>query len=334
MPTEPEAPVAAAILTWNGAHLLEMVLGSLERQDFRDFTTIVVDNGSTDGTVELVRERWPWARVVALPDNVGITAGLNKCVEAASGSEFVALLNNDVELEPRWLSELVAALRAEPTAASASGKVLRYDRPHLIDSAGDEMAWSGAAIGRGAGEVDRGQYDAPGRVFGACGGVGLFRMGAFDDVGPFDEQFEAYHEDSDWAFRAQLAGWTSVYTPAAIARHVGGASSGHDSDFALFHGMRNAIWLIVKNYPASSLLRHAPELLRRHTLLVVYNARGGRLRLLARAWVAAMRGLPAVMAKRRQVQRHATVGAAALEPVLVHDGRRRAHVPTPPRRER
>src|SRR5688500_4802568 len=101
-----------------------MVLDSLEGQDLAGFRTVVVDNGSTDGTVELVRRRWPWAEVVALPQNLGITAGLNRCVEAAYGSEFVALLNQDVKLDPHWLSALVTALRADPLAASASGKVL------------------------------------------------------------------------------------------------------------------------------------------------------------------------------------------------------------------
>ena len=316
MPTDGEPSVTAVVLNWNGGHLLDTVLGSLERQDYGNVRTVVVDNGSSDGSADLVRERWPRARLVSLPANVGITAGLNCCVDAAAGSEFVALVNNDVELDPRWLSELVGALAAEPRAASASGKVLSHARPELIDRAGDEMAWSGEAVCRGAGELDRGQYDLPAEVFGTSAAAALFRTAAFEAVGPFDEQFGAYHEDTDWCFRARLMGWTSLYAPTAVALHIGSASAGRDSDFALYHGMRNAVWVIAKNYPARSLTRHAPELARRHARMVFDNTRCGRLPLLARAWRDALRGLPAVLAKRREVQRRATVDAAALEPVL------------------
>jgi GT2 family glycosyltransferase len=313
-----QAPsLAVAVLTWNGAHLIGMALDSLGHQNVDGFRTVVVDNGSTDGTVGLVMERWPWAEVVALPGNVGITAGLNRCVQEAAGSEFIALVNNDVELAPSWLEELMLALRADPRAASASGKVLSFHRRELIDRAGDVMAWSGEAVGRGCGELDRGQYDEPGEVFSACAGVGLFRSAVFAEIGGFDEQFSAYHEDTDWGFRARLAGWTSVYTPSAVAWHIGSATAGPASDFSLYHGMRNAIWLIAKNYPAASLVRHAPELLWRHVLMFMRNALGGRFRLLARAWGEALRGMPAVLAKRRDVQRLKSVETKALERALV-----------------
>ncbi len=304
------------MLTWNGRELLDMVLGSIARQDLGSFRTIVVDNGSTDGTVEIVRRRWPDVEVVELGANLGITTGLNRCVEAARGSDLVALVNQDVELDPAWLSTLTAALQAAPRAASASGKVLSYHRPELIDRAGDVMAWTGEAVGRGAGEVDRGQYEEPAEVFCACAGVGLFRMRAFEHVGPFDDDFSAYHEDTDWGFRARLAGWTSIYVPGAPARHVGGASAGHQSEFALYHGMRNGLWTIAKNYPAWSLAVHAPDLLRRHALMAFYVTRGRLLPVLLRAWGDAVRGLPRVLRKRRRVQRLATVDRRTLEAAL------------------
>jgi GT2 family glycosyltransferase len=309
--------VAVAVLTWNDRALLERCLRSVACQDYEDFRTIVVDNGSTDGTVAALHRTWPDVEVVALPENIGITAGINRCVETAAGADLIALLNNDVELDPRWLSELVTTLTAEPQAASASGKVLRLNAPEVIDRTGDVMAWDGEAIGRGGGELDQGQYDFPGSVFAACGGMGLFRAAAFHDVGLFDADFFAYHDDTDWGFRARLAGWTSIYTPSAVAWHVGGASFGHESQFALYHGMRNAVWLIAKNYPRQSLVRHAPDLLRRHAMLVLSVTRDGRLGVLARAWRDAARGLPLILAKRREVQRRAAVEPSALETALV-----------------
>jgi GT2 family glycosyltransferase len=191
--------------------------------------------------------------------------------------------------------------------------VLRYEDPRIIDRAGDEMSWSGEANGRGAGEHDRGQYDVAGPVFCACAGVGLFRMAAFEAIGMFDDQFFGFHEDTDWGLRARLAGWTSVYTPTAVARHVGGATFGTQSEFVLYHGLRNSVWTIAKNYPASSLLRHAPELLWRHAAILFHNVLGRRPGLVARAWRDAARGLPAIIAKRREVQRLRTADHAALD---------------------
>jgi GT2 family glycosyltransferase len=310
--------VSVVIPTWNGRALLDVALASLERQSLAPAEVIVVDNGSSDGTADHVRERWPAVTLLALPENTGFAAATNRGIERARG-DVVALVNNDVELHPDFLRELVAGLEADQGAASAAAKMLRFDDRGVIDATGDTLRWSGIALQRGQGERDRGQYDAPGRVFSACAGAAAYRRSAFDELGLFDEAFFAYLEDVDWGFRAQLAGRGCVYVPTAIAYHVGSASTrreGRPDPF--FYGLprRNNVWMVLKSYPASALLRYAPLLLVNHAGLVYVAVRDGMARAHLRALWAAARGLPRVLRQRRAIQRGRRVGRRELEPLI------------------
>ncbi|MGH3994108.1 MAG: glycosyltransferase, partial [Pseudonocardiaceae bacterium] len=168
-----------AVLSYDGRHLLETMLPSLAAQEFRDYRVVVVDNGSSDGTAGWLAEHWPQVAVVALPDNVGVTPALNVCVREAR-TEFVGLFNNDLELHPAALGELVGALREHPQAASAGAKLVDFHDHAVLDGAGDTFAWAGTGDRRGHGERDRGQYDQPGEFFGACGGAAVYRRAAFE----------------------------------------------------------------------------------------------------------------------------------------------------------
>ena len=236
---------------------------SLERQGYRDFEALIVDNGSSDGTAEHVRERWPWAQLVELPGNVGFASGVNAGIERARG-DFVALVNNDMELHPDFLGELVTALDAAPEAAAATAKMLGFDDRGAIDGTGDMLRWSGVVMPRGRGERDRGQYDDATEVFSACGGAALYRRAAFDDVGLFDDAFFAQMEDVDWGFRARLLGYGCRYVPGAVAYHKGSASmrrEGRPDPWFWGLPVRNCIWMWSKNYPRDCLARNAHLLL-------------------------------------------------------------------------
>jgi GT2 family glycosyltransferase len=301
--------VTAAILNYDGRHLLEVVLPSLAAQTFTDFRTLVVDNGSHDDSVIWLRANWPDVEIVSLAQNVGVTTALNRCFSAAE-SEFVLLLNNDMELEPSCLAELVAALREYPGAGSACPKLVDYYDRAVLDGTGDVYIWNGAANRRGQGERDEGQYNKPQTIFGACGGAALYRGSAVDLVGRFDEQFFAIYEDVDWSFRAQLAGLTCRYTPSAVAYHMGSATLGRgQSEFALYHNWRNGIWVVAKDYPLAALLRNCHRLLGRQLMNLLDAVLKGRFRLWLRVWRDALRGLPVILRKRREVQskRRATV---------------------------
>jgi GT2 family glycosyltransferase len=314
--TDARPLVTVAIITYNGRHLLDTVLESLRTQTFEDYRALVVDNASRDGTPEWLREHWPAVQVIVHPRNLGVAASLNTCLRAAKG-EYVLLLNNDVELEPRCMEELVAALSAHPEAGVVGAKLLDFSRRELLDGTGDVYSWAGFAYRRGQGEFDHGQYDARREVFGACGAAAMYRRSAFEAVGPFDEQYFAYGEDVDWAFRAQLAGYGARYVPSAVAYHIGSASLGpRVSEFTLYQNWRNQIWVVAKNYPASALVRHAPDLIlgQLAALLVAMHQRC--LGEWLRAWRDALAGLPAVLRKRRQVQSSRQRGRRELEPTI------------------
>ena len=306
------------IPSWNGRDLLDIVLPSLERQEYGDFRVTVVDNGSTDGTADHLRAAWPDVGVIELPENVGFAAAVNRGIEA-SQSEFVALVNNDMELDRAWLREMVGALRDHPRAASAAGKVLRYHEREVVDSAGDTMSWYGLSVPRGRGETDDGRYDAPGAVFSATAGAALYRAQALDDVGPFDADFFAYAEDVDWGFRAQLLGWECRYVPAAVAYHVGRATSSRISGLAHYLFLRNTITMVIKDYPAGALVRHAPRL----AMFLAKQVSGSFRRRFAGQMLRALRDalvqLPRTLAKRREVQSRRRAGTAELDELIERD---------------
>lgn len=290
------------MLSYNGRHLLETALPSLATQQYRDFQMLVVDNGSSDQTALWLGEQWPDVRLVRLPDNVGVTAALNVCVRE-SDTELVMLANNDIELDPSCLGALVQALDEHPDAGSASPKLLDYHDRGVLDGAGDILAWTGSPGRRGHGELDKGQYDLPQAIFGACGGAALYRRAAFDHVGLFDEEFFAYYEDADWSLRAQLGGFSCRYVPSAVVYHMGSATLGREmTDFTRYHLWRNGIWLIAKDLPVMSLIRHAHQLLYGQLWNLGMAMRDRRLRLWGKAWREALRGLPSVLRKRRLVQ--------------------------------
>jgi GT2 family glycosyltransferase len=307
--------ISAVIPTHDGRELLDIVLASLAAQTMRPDEIVVVDDASTDDTLTHLAEQWPDVRVVAIAENVGVTVALNRCIQAASG-DLVLLLNNDVELAPNCVAELVGALDAAPGAAVVAAKLRDYTRRELLDGAGDGYSWAGVAYRRGQGEVDLGQYDVDVEVFGACAAAALYRASALAAVGPFDEQFFALGEDTDWSFRARLAGYTCRLAPSAIAYHIGSASLGpRISEFTLYHNWRNQLWIIAKDYPASALVIHAPDLILGQAANLLVAVRQRCVRTWVRAWRDALAGTPAVLRKRRAIQSTRRGSRAALEPV-------------------
>jgi GT2 family glycosyltransferase len=214
--------------------------------------TVVVDNGSADGSPGLVSELFPWVRVIALETNRGFAAAVNAGI-LSTGGRFVALLNNDTELDSRWLEHLLRALSTHPEAGSAASLMLDFTRRDRIDSAGDMLSRSGVPLARGYGKTLGTEYRQPGFVFGACAGAALYRRTLFDTVGLFDEAFISYLEDADLAFRAQIGGIKCIFVPEAICYHKRGATARKLSGFSARMLERNLILLYAKNIPARLL---------------------------------------------------------------------------------
>jgi GT2 family glycosyltransferase len=308
--------VTAVVLNYDGRELLEAIMPSLAAQTLRPSETIVVDNGSRDDSRAYLAEHWLHARVVAIEHNVGVAAALNQGVRAASG-EYVALLNNDLELAPTWLAEMVAGLTRHPDAASVACKLLCYHDRARLDGTGDVLTRRLVAYPRGAGELDEGQYEHEEEILTPTAGAALYRASALASVGPFDESFWAYFEDVDWGLRAQLAGLRSWYVPSAVAFHMGGATTGGDRNprYQVLH-QRNRIGLMVKDLPLAVLARCARPIAREQAGTLVHAARNGTLRLFLRAWWGAIVRMPGWLRDRRRIQGTRAVGASRIEELL------------------
>lgn len=328
------ARLVLTVATYNGRHLLEVLLPSVSAQTLEGFRVVVVDDGSVDDTLDWLAREWPRVEVVALERNGGVTAAFNRCLRAAGEADYVALFNNDMELEPDCLAELVLALDAHPEAGSAGAKLLDYERRSHFDGAGDIFDWAGTGWRRGHGEPDDGRYAEPEAVFGACGGAAIYRRRALEEVGDFDAAFFALNEDVDWALRAQLAGWTCRYVPSAVAYHVGSATIGAGmSDFTRYHLWRNAIWTVAKDYPAAALVRHLPRIAYVQAAQIVVAGRERKLGVWWQAMRDAARGMPDALRRRRVVQRRRRVSVRELERAVgVSYAPRRASTRRPPQR--
>jgi len=309
------ARVTAVVITYNGRELLERMLPTLLSQRYGNFEALVVDDGSVDGTVEHLRQRWPQVRVIANPVNLGVAASLNRGVQAAHG-EYVALLNNDIELDPGWLAALVRSLEEHPEAAASTGKLLDFHRRELFEAAGDFMRWSGMSGHYGQGERVGVACEDPVAVFSPCAGAALYRRSAFADVGLFDEDFFAYLEDVDWGFRARLAGYTARYEPAAVAYHMGGATTGREANRFTALLRRNSAFVVVKDYPATALLRHLPKVAAFQLISLYASCRDGILTAHLRELAGSIRLLPRMLRKRRGIQRSRRVSVAQLDAMM------------------
>jgi GT2 family glycosyltransferase len=210
--------VSVVIPNWNGLGHLPECLEALTAQSFTDFEILLVDNASSDGSVEWVRQDHPEVRIVQRSDNGGFAKAVNAGISVARG-EYVALLNNDTAAEPRWLAALVEALDAHGSYDFAASMMILYFSPDRLNAAGDvynvrRLLGRNRGLGQSITRFNRIQ-----RVLGACAGAALYRRTLFEEVGFFDEEFFLMHEDTDFNLRCLIAGKRCLYVPAARVRH-------------------------------------------------------------------------------------------------------------------
>ena len=239
------------VVNWNRKELLRSCLLSLRRQIGITFEIIVVDNGSTDGSAELAEAAFG-AHVIRNTENRGFCAANNQGIAVARG-EFVALLNNDAEAEPGWLSALHTACSSAPDVGMAASKVLVWEEPGRIDKVGHLIFPDGQNRGRGSGVADHGQFDREEEVLWPDGSAAMYRQAMLRQIGGFDEDFFAYGDDAELGLRARIAGWKCIYTPLAVARHHRGSTMGKGSARRLELIERNRLLLAMKLFPWSLL---------------------------------------------------------------------------------
>lgn len=293
--------VTVAIVAYNSGAWLQRCVDALAAQTHAGFRAVIADNASQDASV----------RDLALPDgrfevrdmggNLGFAAANNRVAEIATG-EFLACLNPDALAEPEWLATLLDAARRRPDVGAFGSLQLRAEEPEVLDGVGDVWHASGLAWRAREGRPVR---DIPpeGEVFSPCAAAALYRLDAFRALGGFDERFFCYCEDVDLGFRMRLAGLLCLQVPSAVVLHAGSAISGRRSPFTVYHGHRNRIWTFVKNTPGALFWLALPYHLAVNAWLVTVFLRLGMARVLLRAYRDAVRGLPAVWADRRVVQR-------------------------------
>jgi GT2 family glycosyltransferase len=302
------------VVNWNRRDLLRACLDSLRAQTGVSFETIVVDNGSTDGSPELVRDYG--LQLICNQTNRGFCAANNQGIAAARG-DFIALLNNDAEAEPGWLAALHRACATSPDVGMAASKVLVWEDPTRMDKVGHLIFPDGQNRGRGSGALDRGQFDRAEEVLWPDGSAAMYRNSMLDRIGGFDEDFFAYGDDAELGLRARIAGWQCVYAPDAVVRHHRGSTLGKGSAGRLALIERNRVLLALKLFPWSLLwlnpLYFALRLAAGATMAgrgagdtAHFPGLGGKLRMagaLLRGDLQALRLAPRMLRKRAEIDR-------------------------------
>lgn len=254
--------ITVVIPNYNGKKYLSDCLKSLENQEAGtpEFTVLVVDNGSTDGSERELVEQWQSVEHILLSENTGFCHAVNLGIQAAK-TPYVILLNNDTKVMPGFVKGLYEAIKVREKAFSVSAQMLMWDKPELLDDAGDRYCVLGWAYGRGKGRPAE-QYDRHAEVFSACGGAAIYRRAVFEEIGYFDEEHFAYLEDLDIGYRARIHGYRNYYTPAAKVLHFGSASTGSRyNEWKTKQSSANNVYVIGKNMPLLQWLWNLPFIL-------------------------------------------------------------------------
>lgn len=267
--------VTVIIPNYNGIRFIADCLDSLQRQEGTvEFQILVVDNGSEDGSRELIEGQFPDVVLIPLSSNTGFCHAVNVGIEAA-GTPYVILLNNDTRVAPGFVENLFRAIAAKPEIFSVSAKMLMWDKPELLDDAGDRYCALGWAFARGKGRLAK-DYAEPVEIFSACGGAAIYRKSVLEEIGLFDEAHFAYLEDLDIGYRARIYGYQNYYEPSAEVVHYGSASSGSRyNEWKTGQAAANSVYVIAKNMPLVQWIWNLPFLLAGFFIKFLFFCRKG-----------------------------------------------------------
>jgi len=307
------------VVNFNGKDFLTRCLDSLEHQTFSHFKTIVIDNASDDGSADRLEEHYPDIEVIRLQKNIGFAAANNLAVQRAEDCQWVALLNPDAFAEPDWLLKLHHAAEENPEYAFFGSHMKQHDSPGRLDGTGDIYHLCGLAWRRDHGASEETAPRAMDEIFSPCAAAAMFRRDIFIDAGGFDEKFFCYFEDVDLAFRLRLLGHRCLYVPEAIAEHVGSATTGRQSDFAVYHGHRNMVWAYVKNMPSHLFWGGLPQHILVNVASVLRFSFTGQAGPILKAKWDALVGLGDILKQRRTIQKNIKISPGNLKEVMATD---------------
>jgi len=324
--------VTIVTVNYNGKKFLAECMDSLKALEYPEggFEVVMVDNASSDGSSDFIRENYPWVKLIVTDRNLGFAGGNNVGMKLSEG-DFVALVNNDTKVDPAWLIEMVKVAESDPRVGIATSKMLFMDRPNIINNAGSFVLPNGWGSDRGFEQEDKGQFEVVEEVFSACGASMLLRKSMLDEIGLFDESFFCYYEDVDLSWRARLAGWKIVYTPLSFLYHKHSGTSVEWSEFFTYHVLRNRHFMLLKNAWWGLFFRSLLDFLKRTVLDA--GIRGKRIRanttnpnyfrldIRLRVFWSLLTHLPALIVKRKKIRRKIKVNENMLKRWII-TGRR------------
>lgn len=309
---------AVVIPNWNGRSLLEDCLSSLYRQSFKNFEIILVDNGSTDNSLEYVKNNFPSdVRIIKLKKNFGFAKAINEGVKA-SNAEYVVFLNNDTSVDKDWLKNLIQCADFHPEVISVNSKLLNFQNKKIIDGVGILINEVGQARSIGWNEKNYGQYEKEQYIFGATGGASLFRRFDFIKVGMFDENYFMYFEEVDFAFRAQFLGYKSIFCPKALVYHKHKATAKKMPQHIEYWQFKNMTQTIIKDFPTAIILKKWRwlKIILVHLNTIFYQLKNGFWwpSFMADLWI--LFHLVQLLSERKKIQSHRIVTDGYIESFL------------------
>ncbi len=306
--------VSLMVVNWNGKELLQESLQAIRKQVFQDYEVIVVDNGSTDGSVFLLKESFPEVKIMELDNNHGFAGGNLAGLKLCQG-EYIALLNNDALPDPNWLGLLVEVMENSEETGICASRIMVADTD-LLDAAGDGYATAGFGFKRGNGNPSR-SFMKKENVFGASAGAVLYRRSMIEQIGFFDPDFFIVNEDTDLNFRAQLMGWKCVYVPESVVFHKVSMTRKLRSQSQVYYKIRNTDFVLIINMPLMLILRFFPHIILGQLFFVVkYALIRGYWRAVFRAKRDTLKMLPDLLGKRRKIQKMKSVSNAYLRSIF------------------
>ena len=270
-----DTKLSIIVPNFNGKQFLKICFDSILNQNYSSYEIIIVDNGSSDGSVQYINENYPEFTLIQNKENLGFAAAVNQGIKA-SNADYIFLLNNDVELETDCISNLLKCIEKDKNIFAVSSKMIQYNDRSKMDDAGDEYTILGWTRKVGDGKSPD-LYTAEREIFSACAGAALYRKNILDEIGYFDENFFAYMEDVDISYRARIKGYKCVYCPEAVVYHFGSGTSGSRyNEFKIRLAARNNVYVSYKNMPLPQLVLNGIFLLAGYFIKYIFFSRKGQ----------------------------------------------------------
>lgn len=307
---------AVIVVNWNSGKDLEKCLTALKNQTLPPKQIIVVDNASSDDSLEGVEKKFPHVELIRQDENTGFARANNLGVKKVRDCDWIAFLNPDAFPEPDWLENLLQSAVENPDFAYFGSHMLRHGVEDELDGTGDVYHVSGLAWRRDHGLSASANTRVSGEVFSACAAAAMTGTDVFLESGGFDENFNSYFEDVDLGFRIRLLGYRCFYVANAKVQHVGSGSTHRLSDYSVYHGNRNMVWAYVKNMPGILFWVYLPQHLLANVAALIWFTLRGKGGVVFKAKWDAIQGLPRAIVQRKTIQKSRKISISAIKKAM------------------